>query len=504
MIKVTYYNMSVAVTTDIQNLIDRIEAFITIFYTVKGSSYTGSDQPILDKKFVGKIESLNTYVFHTNQFLHLYEYLNTSGYTLTNVEKEDCRSYEIAEEKYTIKDGWVLNEEQIPMVEFLSQNPCKSRLLGLRTGGGKTVVSLFSLANIGWRTGVVILPEYIDKWCKDIPNVHKATIRDIMVVQGSKAIRGLVNLAKDKEYVGRYIIFSIRTLQEFITQFEANPGLCQQVYGCTPIELMPLLGIGTMLIDESHQHFHAVFKILIYSNVQYQIGLSATLLSDDNTVKRAHNVVYPKAQVYDTGELIKYTDVYALSYDIPERMIRKVKTTNYGSNNYSHTAFEQSVMRDKDLKEFHLRLWTNALEDFYIDQYQDKDTCMIFVGTVKLATFLTEFIRSRYPQFKTNRYCEDDPFSNLEQADIVVTTIISAGTAVDKANLRTVIQTVSVSSTVANIQNLGRLRQLKDNKDTRFVYTYANNVRKQAAYHFKRVDLFRPRVKTHSQRRARV
>lgn len=504
MIEVTYYNMSVALRTNVQNLLDHIEAFLKTFYTIKGTAYTGTDNPSLDKRFVGKLKTENTYVFHTNQFLHLVHYLDQIGFKFTDVVKGDMRKYEIELENYLVKDGWVLNEEQVPMSDFLVTNPSKSRLLALRTGGGKTVVSLISLARIGWRTAVVILPTYIDKWCGDIPNVHVANRKDIMVVQGSKSLKGLIALAKDKEYVGRYIVFSSRTLQEYITQYEENPELCEQTYGCSPIELMPLLGIGTMLVDESHQHFHAIYKILIYSNVKYQIGLSATLLSDDAVVTRAHNVVYPKEQVYDTGTFIKYTDVYALSYFVPENLMKYVKTTNYGSNNYSHTAFEQSVRRHKDLLAFHLRLYFNAFEDFFVDPYQQDDTCFIYVATVKMADLLTAKLKERYPQFDVRRYCEDDPLSDLYEAEVVVTTIISAGTAIDKANLRTVIQTVSVSSTVANIQNLGRLRQLKNDKDTRFVYLYANNIRKQTTYHHKRQELFRARVKTHSIRRARV
>lgn len=505
MIEVQYFNLSVSLATNVQNLANYIEEFLRKFYTVKGQSYNSSDSDSsLDKRFVGKLKNQNVYLFHVNQFLHLITYLREIGYELTDVVKTDHRDYTIAKEDYQVKPGWKPNEEQEPMVEFLTSSPTKSKLLGLRTGGGKTVVSLISLAKIGWRTGIVILPQYIDKWCGDIPNVHVATTKDVMVVQGSKALRGLVALAKDNEYVGRYIVFSSRTLQEFIFQFEEDPALCVQIYGCTPLELMPLLGIGVVLVDESHQHFHAIYRILIYSNVKYQIGLSATLLSDDNVVTRAHNVVYPKQFVYDTGSFIRYTDVYALSYYIPDTMIRKVKFTNYGSHNYAHTAFEQSIMRDRDLKAFHLKLWGNAIEDFYVDPYEKGDTCMIFVATVKLASFLTGYLRDKYPEYNVQRYCEDDPFENLEEADIVVTTIISAGTAVDKANLRTVIQTVSVSSTVANIQNLGRLRQLKDGKDTRFVYFFAENIRKQTTYHYKRKELFRDRVKTQSIRKARI
>lgn len=503
-IEVTYYNMSVALRTNIQNLLDHIEAFIKTFYTISGTSFNGNESPALDKKFVGKLKTENTYVFHTNQFLHLYQYLTELGFKFTDVNKYDAREYKVILEDYVVNPKYVPNEEQAPIVEFLVDSPAKSRLVGLRTGGGKTVVSLISIAKIGWRTAFVVLSGYVSKWQGDIQTVHHAEMRDIMIIQGSDALRKIIAMAKEGRDIGKYVIFSIETLQVYIKQYEENPAVCEERYGCGPIDLMPLLGIGTMLVDESHQHFHAVYKILIYSNVKYQIGLSATLLSDDTTVTRAHNIVYPKAQVYDTGEFLRYTDVYALSYYIPENMLRKVKTTNYGSNNYSHTAFEQSVMRDRDLKDFHLRLWCNALEDFYVDTYQVKDTCMIFVATVKLATYLTEHLRKKYPQFNIERYCEDDPFSHLEEADIVVTTIISAGTAVDKANLRTVIQTVSVSSTVANIQNLGRLRQLKDGKDTRFVYIYANNIRKQTAYHYKRLELFRARVKTHSIRKARV
>lgn len=506
MIEVAYYNMSVGLRTDNQNLLDHIEAFIKTFYTVKGTSYTGSDNPGLDKRFVGKLKDDGCYLFHTNQFHHLSYYLKQLGFTFKDdVQKEDHRTYDVIETDYAVRPGWNLRDEQPKMSEFLVQEPrTGSRLLALRTGGGKTVVSLVSIAKINWRTAVVILPTYIDKWKGDIVNIHQTDYTEIMVIQGSKPLRAMIAAAREGRHLGRYVIFSTDTLREYIKDFEENPYTCYEKYGCSPLELMPLLGIGTILVDESHQHFHAIFRILIYSNVKYQIGLSATLLSDDSTVTRAHAVVYPKDRVFETGEYVKYTDVYALSYFVPEHMFKKVKTNNYGSNNYSHTAFEQSVTRDRDLKEFHLKLWRNAFEDFFVDCYEQGDTCMFFVATVKLATMMTEFLKKNYPQFDTRRYCEDDDFSDLEEAEVVVTTIISAGTAVDKANLRTVIQTVSVSSTVANIQNLGRLRQLKDGKDTRFVYIYANNIRKQTSYHHKRQELFRERVKTHSIRRARV
>jgi superfamily II DNA or RNA helicase len=119
-----------------------------------------------------------------------------------------------------------------------------------------------------------------------------------------------------------------------------------------------------------------------------------------------------------------------------------------------------------------------------------------------MATYLTERYTQLYPDKVVNRYCEQDPFENLTEADIIVTTVISAGTAVDIPNLRVVVQTVCISSSVANIQTLGRLRKLVG-KDTRFCYLYAENLNKQRQYHQRRLELYSARVANHKCLRAR-
>lgn len=114
-----------------------------------------------------------------------------------------------------------------------------------------------------------------------------------------------------------------------------------------------------------------------------------------------------------------------------------------------------------------------------------------------MATELTQMYQAKYPALKVRRYCEQDPFDNLNEADLIITTVISAGTAVDIANLRVVVQTVCISSSVANIQTLGRLRKLSGDRDTRFCYIYADNLNKQRSYHNRRVELFSNRVANH-------
>ena len=503
MIHVTVYNLSVAVQTDERKLIDIIEDFLKKNYTIKTPAYSGAIQPP-DKRFVSKLSKHPVYYLHINQFRHLLYILKEANYDLRELVRVDEREYEIDSGGYTVREGWVLREDQEGISDFITIDPTGTKLVSLQTGKGKTFVALHSLAKVNMRIGVVILPGFIDKWTKDIVTIHEAQAMDVMVIQGSKSIKSIIQMAKEGTLSAKYFIFSSRTMQEYISDYEENTEDHLEVYGIHPVQLFPLLKIGSLLIDETHMQFHAIFKIILHCNVKLQVGLSATLISDDSVVSRVHRIVYPEKTVYDPGELDRYTDVYALGYSVPADLLRQVKTTNYGSKSYSHTAFEQSVMRSPPLKRFYYSLIDNAMKDYYTSQYEAKDKCLIFVATIKMATELTQRYEQLYPEKVVRRYCEDDPFENVNEGEIIVSTVLSAGTAIDISNLRVVVQTVSISSSVSNIQTLGRLRKLKDGKDTRFCYLFADNLPKQKQYHYRRIELFRTRVASHRTFKARA
>ena len=500
--QITVYHLSVKIELQSQQLRDAIEHFIKKYYTSKGMA-PNPNTPALDKVFVSRVGK-GAYVMHTNQFIHLLHHFKEIGLDLGPAQRSDASAYEIVRHEYEVRSKWVLRDYQEVIYDFLIKDPVKSKMVSLATGKGKTVIALAALATIGMRIGVCILPTYIEKWVSDIVSVHEAKTTDIMVISGSKAVRSVIALGRDKELSAKYYIFSSRTMQDFISAYEEDPETCTLLYGATPFELFQILGIGSLLIDETHQHFHAIFKVILYSNVQFQLGLSATLISDDAVVSRVHRIVYTEKQTYTHAELDKYTDVYALAYSIPDEMIRKVRTTNFGSNSYSHTAFENSMLKNRPHLPFYVSLITANMEALYLDRYEPKDKCLIFVGTIKLATLLAELYKKLLPSLVVNRYCEDDPVENLYDSDLIISTVISSGTAVDIANLRVVIQTVSISSAPQNIQNLGRLRKLDRDRDTRFAYLYADNIRKHVQYHHRREDLFAPRVASHRTFKAKT
>jgi len=94
---------------------------------------------------------------------------------------------------------------------------------------------------------------------------------------------------------------------------------------------------------------------------------------------------------------------------------------------------------------------------------------------------------------RIEKYTSEDEFEVLLNSHIIVSTLGSAGTAVDIPNLITVINTVLVSSSKTNVQALGRLRKLKDKK-VRFIYIYARNHDKHRKYHYDRLNQYRDRV----------
>ena len=432
------------------------------------------------------------YRFHINQMPHLLHHLKNVGvtYRITNPPLYEPEAIDVA-----VRPQWVLRDYQKPVVEYLTATDSNTKLVSAATGTGKTFMALNALSRIGKKVVIVILPTYIEKWAGDITSILELDKKDVMVVQGSAQLKGLIELAKNGTHKSPFTIISSRTLQNFIMSYESQPKrVTLDEYGALPHELFPLLKAGVLLIDETHQHIHALFKMTLYTHVPKFIGLTATLLSDDYTVTKIHRIMYPPAIRMPEQGLEKYTDVYAIAYNTRSKV--KLRTEEWGSTNYSHNAYERSILKYPFVLENYLKILDNVIEIGYLQKYEKGDKLAIYASTVAMCDAIVEHLERTYPQFDIRRYCEDDPYENVIEPDIRVSTIISSGTAIDIPNLRVVILTISLSSSPANIQVLGRLRKL-EGKDTRFYYLYNESIPKHVLYHQKKIELFKPRVRSH-------
>lgn len=361
-----------------------------------------------------------------------------------------------------------------------------------------TYCSLRGVSEAGLRTAIIVEGGMVTKWGKDVLKVLDIKAKNTLCVRGGNQLRGLIGMAGTKELEKvDIILISSNTLQDWITTHEtlADKNNRDVGYGIEPSEFYEKLEIGHRLIDEVHKRFHFNFKQDLYCNAQMVTSLSATLFSYDKSMENLYEIAYPKAQRYDGGELDKYIKTYAVMWR-PQKG-RKIKSTEYGRSTYSHIAVEKSIMRNKQLMDNYFEMIAETLEQGYVPNYKEGNKAAVFVASTDMATALVKFLRVRFPKYSCERYASStgDPYDNLMDPDLRVTTLGSGGTGHDMPGLTDTILTVGIMSLQANIQVLGRLRFIPD-QDTRFYYMTCLDLEAQMRYHGLKMKLMEERAKS--------
>lgn len=446
------------------------------------------------------------YRFHIGQWAYIVDQLERQRIESHLYQMELVPLPTLPETPMPLKPGWVLRDYQEPIVDYLSQQhlpsttvaehltqaPLYSRFIGVQTGKGKTLSALAAAARLHTRVLVLIKPAYIEKWGDDVIKTLQLQPHDVMSVSGSGQLKGIIDLAQQGLLHSKVILLSTRTHQNYYKVEERWPGAWQEMgYGCAPEDLLPTLGIGLVLCDEYHQEFHANFKAMLYLHTPHLIAMSATLVHLDPFITRMYKLVFPPEHRYDGLDYDRYIKYYPVEYSL--RRPDRVRTSEWGDTRYSHTAYEQSILRYIPLMDGYKHMLAWNLDLGYIKDYQPGDRAAVYASTIQMCTALCTFLQARYPHLTVSRYVEDDAYENVIEADIRVSTLGSSGTAIDIPGLRCVILTISVQSIQSNEQVMGRLRKLPD-RDVKFYAWHASNIPKQAEYQRKRMELLEHKV----------
>ncbi len=362
-----------------------------------------------------------------------------------------------------------------------------------------TVTALAAAATLKYRFAVVVLASYVDKWIGDISEILKIDKGEIAAIRGSDALQRCTRYPESDLPIPKAFVISISTIANWYKFYEErrdHPSL--EAYSCKPWEFFSHLGIGTVIFDEVHQHPHAVYRIYTYLHAPRTISLSATLLTKDPTLQKVQAMMFPHHRRYDKLKLKRYITVHACAYQISNFINSHIRTSEYGQNSYSQTAFEKSILKHRNLSKQYLDMIADLVQSSYIEGKMEGDKLAIFVGSAKMADAVVGILKKRFNGLDIRTYLERDPYENAIVPDVRVSTILSLGTAVDIPQLRVSIMTNSIESPIANVQTLGRLRELKD-RDVRFYYLYCSTIPKHQEYHLKKIDLFSSRVKEHKQ-----
>ena len=321
------------------------------------------------------------------------------------------------------------------------------------TGGGKTYMSLFSMAKISKRTLVTIQPRYITTWENDIAKMMQVEPKDVLKWEFADLPR-LAQLCREGTIDPKIIILPTTRITAYLKQCKLDPSLPSLD------QIIADINPGLRIIDESHESFHEVCMSLLYGNLSKFFLLSATLKGDDPFMNRMYKAVAPTSVWLKEPDPENYIDIVAWLYSINTRKHR-VSTMQFGS--YSDIAFEKSILRNPKLLDFYFELADEMYRTFYLDIKEEGTKCLLFFTLIEMCQYMVKRFRERYPGEDFDSFLgtldKKTPTKYLEHENLV-TTPGSTGTGKDIPGSVTLLCFHTVFSIQRNKQIIGRLRQL--------------------------------------------
>lgn len=390
---------------------------------------------------------------------------------------------------------WSDRDYQEPVIEYLcAPPPPRSKFVDLQTGKGKSFCAMRAIAESGQRAVFLLRPGFIDKWIIDIRKTYDIPIEDVMVVRGGESLMALLEMARTGTMDAKIVLVSNKTFQIWLKLYkELGVATLDMGYACLPEEFFEFVGATWRVIDEVHLDFHLNFLIDLYTHVERSISLSATLLSDDDFVNGMYELAYPLHERYQGPAYDKYVNAQAVMFTLTEPKL--VRWKDPATKAYNHHLFEASILRHPQMRENYFRLITQVVRGTWMTPtYQSGEKAIVFCVSIAMCTALVEYLRRQFPGKDIRRYVEDDPYQDLMDADIRVTTVGSAGTGVDIDNLTSCVLTQALASSQGNIQGFGRLRKLKSGKTPIFAYFVCTDIPKHLDYHERKRKLLELRA----------
>lgn len=450
---------------------------------------------VIARTYAASTKSRTEFRFHINSFQSFKTHMADRGVTITEESITEYPIYEAAKVEYgEVSDP---REYQIPIINFNVLDNPRSKLVELQTGKGKTFIALASVAKIGTRFVLATKGGFVNRWLKDVAgedSVLKLPHNDVIVIKGSESLKMIIQLALTDQLEFSGILISTNTLNNYYKHYYDNDGDMTEYGGLHPVALWALLKVGTLITDEFHMLLHMNYVREMYNHVPKTINLSATMIPNSPFMKMIHDTLFPPETRAPAVEYDKYIAVKALFYGIhPDT--RDIKCFRNGK--YNHTLYEENIMKKPKVLKNYLDMITSLVGGIYDAEGRHKpgEKIIVYVSTQELATKLTDRFREIYEdKYVINRFVSLDPYSNVINSDIIVSTPGSLGTAHDVADLRYTFLTTALGKEDTNVQLLGRLRRLKNNPDVtpEMYYLVNRDIAKHMDYHQRKRDLFKP------------
>lgn len=429
------------------------------------------------------------YFFHRNELEPFYHYMETHRVHKSEMKITYAPMYEPALAAFEwMREDFELRDYQNDIVGFCDIPEPRTKLVTLQAGQGKSAALMAYMDHAQVRSVIILKPMYITQWKKEILKTFKMSKGDLLIVEGSGALKDLIAMAKTDTFHPQLILISNATYRLFLTYYFDHPHLCEEEYGCLPWDFFELLEIGIVGNDEAHEDFHFNYLVHCMSNMAKYVAMSATMKTDKQGMAKHYLTMFPADTYAPRPAMVKYIDVISVFY----RFLRPDWVRYLARGMYNQNIFEKSIRKRKSMLSNYTKMVADMVryQFFQHGEYMPGMKALVYCGTVDMCTEVRDRLQQSFPDKKITRFCATvDKEINLydESIDVVVTTLKSCGAARDIANLMVCISTVALNGLQASEQLIHRLREPKASlpwagKTPRFIFMVNNENPKHRKY----------------------
>ena len=426
---------------------------------------------------------------HINQLGEFLRHVADCGIRQDQIRAYRATMYTPDVVEWELQPGLSDREYQTGFIEYGAQPLPVSKLIVLQTGKGKSYIGLKIAQALGTRILLLIKAGYVDKWVIDFMKTMRVDKSDIYVIKGAASIKKAFVLRRDGQFNFKAVICTMETLRSWVAVYEhmGKEATADLGFECAPYEFYEHFGIGFKLIDEVHLNFHFGFKSDLYTHVPNSLALTATFTDKDPFVRLMYERMFPAVDRCKQIAYDRYAMVSSLHFQFEKPEL--IKHNRYGNPMFSYAAVEDSIRKWPKVLSNYLDMLVWDLSCGYIKCPRPKKRALVFAQTEAMIVLMVARLKKTWPHLDIRKYMSADPFENVLEADICVSTLGSAGTAIDIPDLTHCYLTVSVESEKANEQAVGRLRKLPDGVMPEFSYWVIANNHVSVRYHQAKMKL---------------
>jgi superfamily II DNA or RNA helicase len=327
------------------------------------------------------------------------------------------------------------------LMKMKNDNYMRERLLSLRTGKGKTYVTINVISKYKKKPFIIVdTLELAYQWEREFLKHTDLKKEDIIILSGSEIVE-----KEKKKSSGKVYIAIHRTLTNILDEDYNSVNL-----------LMNKLKIGIRVFDEAHVNFKNVCMINSLSNVEYTIFLTATPSRSNYTDDHLYGKVMRRIPYFNGKGIYgeRYHTVVLFKMDskpsLDEQLASKTK--------YGFSAGKWASNLENESYEIFLRVVLNIFEKFKLEERKKKIAIML--PTISLIKKLKNDLDKNI-NLSTGLFIGEIKKSEREEAlkqNIILTNDKMFDKGIDVQDLEILINFIPFGSLVKTEQIMGRLR----------------------------------------------